>query len=160
DPHLPLDAGQRGKLQHSQRSPTHLAKRIAKRSANHPIGLVSPAGQSVDRGGNKKRARLGYRFAQQLNQRVVNARVADSCRSKKKPHEVIMPERFTASPTPSSNQSARSQTAAATVQTAPDSPSPGTHTPCPTHRRSSIPCASAAPASHSPAAQTQTSRWS
>src|SRR6201996_2436914 len=146
DPHLPLNARQRSKLQHSQRPPTHLAKRIAQRSADHPIRYVSPIGQRVNRGGNKKRARLGHRLAQQLNQRVVNARVADTCRSKKKPHEVIMPERLTASPTPSSNQSARSQTAAATAQTTPDSPSPDTHTLHPTRRPTSTPSASAAPA--------------
>src|ERR1700742_350835 len=66
-------------------------------------------------------------------------------------------QQLTACPTPSSSQSARSQTAAATAQTTPDFPSPDIHTPCPTRRPTSTPSASAAPASDCPAAQTQTS---
>src|SRR5712691_3824667 len=41
----------------------------------------------VNPGGNAKGARLGNRFAQQVGQRVVDARVADASRSEKKLHD-------------------------------------------------------------------------
>ena len=79
-----FDAGQRRKLEQAKRLPTELAEAVAEYSANHPACFVTPTGQGVDRGGNEEGARLANRFAQQVDQIVFDALVADTSRSEKK----------------------------------------------------------------------------
>jgi hypothetical protein len=80
-------AGQRGELQYSQGLPTQFAQGGFGFSADRLPCHTSTAGVRVYRGGNEEAVGLGNRFAQQVDQRVVDARVADTRRSEKKPHD-------------------------------------------------------------------------
>ena len=73
-----LDTGQSGELQHSQRLPTQFAQGAGGHSTDQSPGHGSTAGTGVDRGGNAEGAGLGDRFAQKVNQRVMDAVVADA----------------------------------------------------------------------------------
>ena len=87
DPALFTDAGQRGELQHSQGLPTQLAHGAPGfLSADEPPCRARTGhGVPVRRGGNAEGAGLGNRFAQQVDQRVVDARVLDASGREKKP---------------------------------------------------------------------------
>ena len=91
DPTLFFDAGQRGELQHPQGLPTQFAHRGSGfSSADEPPCVVGAAGQGVARGGDAEGAGLGDRFAEQVDQRVADARVLDASGSEKKPHEPLL----------------------------------------------------------------------
>jgi hypothetical protein len=56
-----------------------------------------PFGYGIYRGRDKKSARLGNRFAQEFNQRVMDAYVADACGCEKKFHNFFLwPYRYPA----------------------------------------------------------------
>src|SRR5207248_7150092 len=90
DPKRFIDAGQRGELQHAQRLPTELAHRgSGLSSADELPCLASTAAVGVRRGGNAEGAALGDRFAQEVDQRVVDARVLDAGGGEKKSHDAF-----------------------------------------------------------------------
>ena len=80
DPAFFVDAGQRGELQHSQGLPTQLAHGGSGLSSadEPPCPARTDLGVPVPRGGNAEGVGLGNRFAQQVDQRVVDARVLDA----------------------------------------------------------------------------------
>ena len=69
-----FDAGQRGEFQHSQRLPTQIRRKGRRIVPQITLRAMSGAdGHGVDRGGDKKGARLGNRFAQEVNQCIADA---------------------------------------------------------------------------------------
>ena len=89
DPAFFVDAGQRGELQHAQGLPTQLAHGAAGfLSADEtPCPARTALGVPVPRSGDAEGVGLGDRFAQQVDQRVVDARVLDAGGREKKLHD-------------------------------------------------------------------------
>ena len=85
-----IDAGQGGQLQHSQGLPAQLAHRaVGFLSTDELPRFLAGAdpGVPVHRGRNAEGAGLADRFAQQVDQRVADARVLDARGSEKKPQD-------------------------------------------------------------------------
>ncbi len=91
DPALFVDAGQRGELQHAQGLPTQFAHGGAGfLSADEPPCRRRTAhGVPVPRGGDAEGVGLGDRFAQEVDQRVVDARVLDAGGREQKLHDAL-----------------------------------------------------------------------
>jgi hypothetical protein len=85
DPAFCIDAGQRGELQHAQGLPAQLAHGgFGFLSTNEPpCQIRSDMRVPVPRGGDTEGAALANRFAQQVYERVVDARVLDARRCEK-----------------------------------------------------------------------------
>ena len=81
-----VDAGKRGELQHTQGLPTQLAEGGSGFSADLLPCHTSTAGEGVDAGGNEEGVGFGDRFAQHIDQRVVDALVFDARGSENKIH--------------------------------------------------------------------------
>ena len=81
-----LDARQRRQLQDPQRSPTQFSQRRGTLAADRSPRHTGPAGEGVDRGGDEQGVGLGDRFAQQVDQRVVDAAVLDPGRCEESSH--------------------------------------------------------------------------
>src|SRR5262249_39660725 len=62
------------------------AERALRRAGDQPVRGDSSAGKRVDRSGNAERARLGDRLVQQVDERVVDARVGDPTRREGQTH--------------------------------------------------------------------------
>src|SRR6266536_1651939 len=83
------NAGQRGELQHSQGLPTQFAQGVVARPLISRHATPAPPGMAYA-ARTAEGAGLGNRFAQQVDQRVVDARVADASGSEKKPHNSLL----------------------------------------------------------------------
>jgi len=92
NPALLLDAGQGGELQHPQRLPAQPAERALGLTADRPPCPARALRERIDRGRDDERARVCDRFAQQIDERPFDARIADAGGSEKKlhgPHGVL-----------------------------------------------------------------------
>ena len=89
NPSFLTDTGQRGELQHSQRPPAQLAQGALGFSADRLPCHASTAGEGIYRGRNEKSTGFGNRFAQQLDQRVMDASVINASGSEEKPHRAL-----------------------------------------------------------------------
>src|SRR5262249_51129453 len=69
-----------------QRLPTQFAQKALGHSVDQPVDSGKTARVNVPRNKNAEGAGLGDRFAQQINQGVTNAGVADASRGEQKPH--------------------------------------------------------------------------
>src|SRR2546430_13854423 len=87
DPVLSIDAGQSSELQNSERFPTEFAQGTWALSADEPVGDRRSLGEVVRRSGNDQSTAFGDPSAQQLEQRVSDARIGDARGSQKKPHD-------------------------------------------------------------------------
>jgi hypothetical protein len=85
-----VDTGQRSELQHTQGLPTQFAHWGSGFSSadEPPCSARTCHGVPVRRGGNAEGTGLGNRLAQQVDQRVVDARVLNAGRSEKKLYDV------------------------------------------------------------------------
>jgi hypothetical protein len=89
DPALFVDAGQRGQLQHTQGLPTELAHRGGRSPGDEPPRAAGTAlGVPVPRSGDTEGVGVGDRFPEELDERVVDARVLDAGGGEKKFHVV------------------------------------------------------------------------
>jgi hypothetical protein len=91
NPEALVEAGQRGELEYAHRLPPQLGHRAARLlPADEPPRPAEPArGAPVRSGGDAQRAGLGNRLAEQIDQRVVDARVGDAGGSEKKFHHAL-----------------------------------------------------------------------
>jgi hypothetical protein len=87
-PMVLIDAGQRGELQHSQRLPTQFAHGGPGLSSGDEVPCQAGAAlHAVSSGRDTEGTRLCDRFAQEVDQRVPDARVLDARGSEKQPHD-------------------------------------------------------------------------
>ncbi len=79
DPMLLFNAGQRGEFQHAQRLPPQFAHgAFGFVAADEPPSHARAVGEGVAGGGDTEGVALGNRFAQQVEQRVIDAGVFDA----------------------------------------------------------------------------------
>jgi hypothetical protein len=84
DPLLLVEAGKRGELQDADRFPTQLDQGVAGSPGDESPSLAGTAA-GMQRGGDAQRAGLGNRLAQEVDQGIADARIADATRGEKEP---------------------------------------------------------------------------
>src|SRR5207248_10272240 len=87
EPALFVEGGEGGELEHSQRLPPELAHGRGGLAGDETVCAANAArGVPVRRGGNAEGVALGNRLAQQVEHRVIDARVLDAGRREQKLH--------------------------------------------------------------------------
>jgi hypothetical protein len=81
DPALSTDAGQRGEFQHAQGLPPQLGHGTSWFTAadEPPCSIRTDSRVPISRRGNAQGAGVGDRFAQEVDQRLLDARILDAC---------------------------------------------------------------------------------
>jgi hypothetical protein len=90
-PAFRLEAGKRGQFQHAQGLPTQFGHGASGFSSTDetPCSTRTALGMAVPRSGNAEGVGFGNRFAQEIDQRIVDARVFDASGGEQKFHDSL-----------------------------------------------------------------------